>query len=321
MALNVKPTKTVDKCFIYQENKENFNKSIADSLLHSSIIDVNSSKFEDVKYEVKRRQISKYVYETLDNPRVKLIICKKALPRMLKVLTAKDIKKLTGNANNYITYVDVTGIVEEENGVFTCERIDVLVALLFAASSNMLWYSGAYKINGGTSIKEAATICYARLFTNIINYLAKINSVPGQKNKCLYASGLFFLNNLYEENNFETNVAICKKEFDVSDREAELVNMYFKMDSLNSLDKFVESLRQILHLKDLDVANVIRIWVKLYTPGTIFGLEYFPSFSEMLTDSYSGCYLNNQATIEKVCGNNLAVYCNKVIDLGGHYAR
>lgn len=321
MSLNVKPTKTVDKCFIYQENKENFNKNIAECLLHSSVIDTNSAKFADIKYEIKRRQISKFMYEILDNPRVKLIICKKAMPRMLKVLTARDIKKLTGDSKNYITYVDVTGIVEEENGKFECDRIDILIALLFGAANNMLWYTGAFKTRGDAGLKASATICYARLFTNVINYLAKINSVPGQKNKCLYATGLFFLNNVYEESNFDTNSNICKKEFDISEREQELINMYFKMDSLNSLDKFVESLKEILHIKDLDVANVVRIWVKLYSPGTIFGLEYMPAFAEMLTDSYSGCYLNNQATIEKVCGSNLAIFCNKTIDLGGNYAR
>ena len=322
MSLKDKPTKTVDKCFIYTENKENFNKNIAECLLHSSVIDTSSKKFDDLRYEIKRRQISKFVCEIIDNPRVKLIICKKAMPRMLKVLTAKDIKKLTGNANNYITYVDVTGIIEEDSGKFVCDRIDILIALLFAASNNMLWYTNAFKLKGDFStIKKSAMMCYARLFTNVINYLAKINNVPGQKNKCLYTSALFFLNNLYEESNFEVNSNICKTETEISDRERELINMYFKMDSLNSLDKFVDTLKDILHLKNLDVSSVVRIWVKLYTPGTIFGLEYFPAFSQMLTDAYTGCYLNNQATIEKVCGNNLAVFCNKVIDLGGNYAR
>ena len=133
MSLKDKPTKTVDKCFIYKENKENFNKNIAECLLHSSVIDTSSKKFDDLRYEIKRRQISKFVCEIIDNPRVKLIICKKAMPRMLKILTAKDIKKLTGNANNYITYVDVTGIIEEDSGKFVCDRIDILIALLFAA--------------------------------------------------------------------------------------------------------------------------------------------------------------------------------------------
>ena len=45
-----------------------------------------------------------------------------------------------------------------------------------------------------------------------------------------------------------------------------------------------------------------------FGPGTVFGLEYLPALSAMLTDAYSGGYLNQQKTIEKICADNMVEY-------------
>lgn len=313
---------TINKCYIYRENKTNFDKNILDCLTYSKIIDTSSKKFDDIRYEINRRQVSKFISSMIDNSRVFLIICKKPMPRMLKVLTAKDIKNITENRNNFITYIDVTDIIEEKNGKFICENIDVLIALLFAASTNLIWHSGYFTENGNhTDLKAVAMLCYSRLFTNVINYLSKINNAPGQKNKCLYAVSLFFLSYVYKYNNLENSYNFCKSEIGISEREKEFINMYFKPDSFDSIKNFFEVLLEILKLKNLNFSEFVRTWVKLYTPGTLFGIEYFPSFSQMLTDAYVGCYLNNQSTIEKVCGNQFAEYCNILIGLGGQICK
>ena len=69
----------------------------------------------------------------------------------------------------------------------------------------------------------------------------------------------------------------------------------------------------ILKLKELELQSFLATWIKLYTPGTMFALEYFPAFSAMLTDAYVGCFLNNQSTIEKVAGNAMVEYCNDIL--------
>ena len=49
-------------------------------------------------------------------------------------------------------------------------------------------------------------------------------------------------------------------------------------------------------------------------PQTAFGLEYFPNFSTILTDAYTGVYLNNQKTIEKICGTSMIGYAKNVLN-------
>jgi hypothetical protein len=49
-------------------------------------------------------------------------------------------------------------------------------------------------------------------------------------------------------------------------------------------------------------------------------MEYFPAFSAMITDAYNGGYLNQQKTIEKVCGAEMVEYSKQVITLIGSIA-
>ena len=43
----------------------------------------------------------------------------------------------------------------------------------------------------------------------------------------------------------------------------------------------------------------------------------FIAFSSMLTDTYVGCYNNNQKTIEKVAGRNMVSYVNALLKING----
>jgi hypothetical protein len=52
----------------------------------------------------------------------------------------------------------------------------------------------------------------------------------------------------------------------------------------------------------------------LFNPSTVFALEYMPAFQSMLTNAYVGAYLNNQKTIEKICGKSMVQYAKIAID-------
>jgi hypothetical protein len=43
----------------------------------------------------------------------------------------------------------------------------------------------------------------------------------------------------------------------------------------------------------------------LYGVGTVFALEFLPTFLSLITDAYCGVYLNMQKTIEKILGKDL----------------
>ena len=51
----------------------------------------------------------------------------------------------------------------------------------------------------------------------------------------------------------------------------------------------------------------------LYGPGTLFALEYYPALAATITDAYCGAYLNNQKTIEKICGRDMIEFAKQVI--------
>jgi hypothetical protein len=54
----------------------------------------------------------------------------------------------------------------------------------------------------------------------------------------------------------------------------------------------------------------------VYGTGTIFGLEIFPAFASMLTDTYVGAYLNNQKTIEKIAGSSMIEFTKVLLSIG-----
>ena len=55
----------------------------------------------------------------------------------------------------------------------------------------------------------------------------------------------------------------------------------------------------------------------MYTPSTLFALEYYPAFAGMLTNAYIGCYLNNQSTIEKVAGKDMISFVKSILEMRG----
>jgi hypothetical protein len=67
----------------------------------------------------------------------------------------------------------------------------------------------------------------------------------------------------------------------------------------------------------LKLDNFVDKWMFLFGMNTVFGMEYFPALSAMLTDAYVGAYINNQKTIEKVVGNILVGYTKEQLERGG----
>ena len=73
-------------------------------------------------------------------------------------------------------------------------------------------------------------------------------------------------------------------------------------------------IRDTFKIDKLTVDIVVEKWMYLFNPSTVFALEYMPAFQSMLTNAYVGAYLNNQKTIEKICGKSMVQYAKYVID-------
>lgn len=82
-----------------------------------------------------------------------------------------------------------------------------------------------------------------------------------------------------------------------------------------NIKTFILALREVMHFnpKAIDVNIIVEQWMKLYGPGTVFGLEYFPAISAMITDAYVGGFLNSQKSIESICKTNMVSYSKQLL--------
>lgn len=317
MAITRNSVKTINQTYLFKENATMYEKIIVNFLKGAKEIDVLSKEFEDVYYDVKKRQVNKFVISTLEMEDVKLMISSSPLPRSMSVICARDFT--SSDQSKYAIYIDCSAIMEEdEDGKYYCNNIDQLIAHLVNATANMLYFNDLLQNN---ELVETGTYCFSMMFSNILNYLYKINNIRGLQNKALYISSMYFLHNILGINNVNNNMSLSKKIAKMTDREIDLINMHIKPETFYNINNFTNKLGDILKLDDVTTSSIVSTWMRLYTPGTLFALEYFPAFSAMLTNAYIGCYLNNQSTIEKITNKGLPRYAKTIIKIGGKYAK
>lgn len=317
-----KPTnrKMINETFIFSQYKDEYEKSVLNFIKGGKEIDVTSESFADIAYDVKKSQVGSFIVAAMNSDAVKLYISNRPMNRSTRVLTAKDIK---GNSGKYKVYVDCTQIIDFEDGKYKCNNIKQLIAHLMEAAVNVMYFGGYNNIVSNSTIVKSGAYAFASLFNNIINYLFKTNTVSNIHNRCIYLGSQYFIHNIIGSGNqnygYVNNTDFSKQIARISDREVDLIESYVERDSYKNIDTFVKMLRDFLKLHKLTTEAVISTWVKMYTPSTLFALEYFPAFSAMMTNAYIGCYLNNQSTIEKVTNRGLPEYVKSVISTGDAY--
>ena len=71
----------------------------------------------------------------------------------------------------------------------------------------------------------------------------------------------------------------------------------------------------------LDVEAFSHRWMYAFGAGTFIGLECFVPFAQILTDCYSGAFINQQNTIEKVVGGKVVTsFTNELLKVGSENA-
>jgi hypothetical protein len=179
-----------------------------------------------------------------------------------------------------------------------------------------------------------ATTCFAKLFTFIIDYLAKVSIQESNKIKVLYLSAMYFLEGILRMDDPAGSARLAKKIAAISDREATMLDILLdkacnikgmkarEVNPYENIKVFISTLTKVMHLNEKIITTdiIVEKWMQQYGPGTVFAMEYFPAFSAMITDAYNGGYLNQQKTIEKVCGAEMVEYSKQVITLIGSIA-
>ena len=152
----------------------------------------------------------------------------------------------------------------------------------------------------------------------------------------MYLSSMYFLEGILKMDNPDSSSKLAKKIAGISEREANMIDILLdkscnhpttmgkvpKADPYENIKIFISTLSDVMHLNDKVITTdiIVEKWMQQYGPGTVFGLEYFPAFSAMITDAYNGGYLNQQKTIEKICGADMVDYTKQIIDLIGTIA-
>ena len=304
-------TKTFANTFLY--TKYNIEKDLFEFIMKGEVINKNGDGFDDIDYEVKRHQISNSLIKVLHSDNVVLVINKKPLPLAFKVFTAKDVK----SDRKKKVFIDCTDVIIFSNGKYILDKPDVLIAYLVSAMTNLIYDVEPTRIVNNATLSSSGAACFSSLFTYVIDYLYKISTNSNLRDKCLYLTSMYYSTNILGKD-FDNDgvIAIAKRISGLSDREADIIKYQLTESSFLNIKYFVETLAKVLKLDKLTLELVIEKWMWLYGPGTVFGLELFPSFASMITNTYIGCYINNQKTIEKITSKNMVEFAKTILRVG-----
>lgn len=306
--------KSYSQTYLYSKYAD-YEKNIFKFLMNAEQISKADNGFDDIKYEVKKRQISNSLIRVLESKNVILLSSHEPLPKAFRVFVAKDIK--TGK-HDVKTFIDCSGlIVKTDKGYYTCNNIDILIAYLINAANSTIYNFMETKFINNNTIAESGAKAFSSLLSHIIDYVAKISTMSNSKNKCNYLAATYYLVNILGRDEDSQSVkAIAKKISGLSDREADIIDLQVKESTYSNIKFFAEDLSNVLKINPISVDILLEKWIYLYGPGTQFGLEFFPAFASMLTDAYVGCYINNQKTISNIAGRDMIEFVKTILSIG-----
>lgn len=306
--------KTYADTYLY--GKYGYEKNIFEFLMNADQISTVDDSFDDIKYEFKKRQLHSCLLKVLCSNNVFLMKDDNGigLSRQFKVICSKDPKT---KSSDYKIFIDCSGLIyKADNGNYKCRNIDTLISYILNGMVTMIYHKAENSILTA-SIVEDAMRAFSSLFTHVIDYLFKISTIPSTKLKCQYLACMYFVICILKKDFNDNYKHMSSKIVDISDREQEMIINQCDKDDFINIKTFTSKLSEWLKCPNMKVDNVVEKWIYLYGINTLFGLEYYPALSAMLTDAYVGSYINNQKTIEKVVGNTLVSYSKNVIAKGG----
>ena len=130
--------KTYAATYLYSQYPE-YEKSIFSFIMNAEEIDKGTDDFDDIKYEVKKRQVSNSLVKVLESKEVVLLRSdSKPLPKAFKVFCAKDIKG--PNKDKMKVFIDCTDVVakDKESGRYVC-KIDLFISYLVSAMHTFIY--------------------------------------------------------------------------------------------------------------------------------------------------------------------------------------
>lgn len=319
-----KSFKSYSDTYLFQKYPR-YQKMLFEAIMRDPVIEKNTDEFKDVIYEISRSKVlSKSLERVLMSTNTILLDCVEPLPRVFKVFCSRDPR----NRNSGIkVFIDCTNVITKraKSAEYAIDDIK-LISFLINASVCMIYHKNITILTRNTTIVKSLTTCFSKLFTYVIDYLAKISIQESNKIKVMYLASMYFLIGILQIGNDARTKTLATKIAGISEREADMLDILIdkasrpKTGSHNTADPysdiriFVNTLADVLHLDKRVISTdiIVEKWMQQFGPGTVFGLEYLPALSAMLTDAYTGGYLNQQKTIEKICADSMVEY-NKAL--------
>ena len=305
--------KNYDQSFLY--GKADYGTELFQYIMKADRIDKSSTGFDEIRYLVKRNQITSCLGALLDKQSVILMLPNKPLPRAFKVFAGKDIRE----DKNTKVFIDCSEIIKFQNNAYVIKQMDVekFISYLACALNTIIYHVDPTIILNNSQLVNSSTEAFAKLCTNIIDYM-RIGGVDNVRSKMLYMSALYYQIGMLKKDDNDTAEQKALKISKLSKREAELIRVQLPEASFENINTFVEAIAKVLRVEGLlKLDNFIDKWLFLYGSGTQFATEIYTAFANLLINAYVGAYLNNQKQIEKIAGRSMVEYCNVLFRVGG----
>lgn len=307
--------KRYNETYLYKKMPD-YEKEIQEMIIKGERIDKTHETFNDIKYEVKRKNVDSTLAKLLDSDRIVLVIPLKPMPKSFKIFTANDIRE----DRKAKVFIDCTGIIKSTDGgysLYNANSANILISYLVAGRTAFIMEAKPSLITLSSTLTMSGAKTFAALFNYIIDYIGKININTDARNKSLYLAVIYYQVNLLGKDldsksvkNTALNIA------GISERESNVIEIDYEKDSFNDINEFIKLVNNVLHIKDLTIDAFIERWMFLFGTGTVFATELFVPFAQMITDAYIGAYINNQKTIEKIAKQNMIDFSKTIIRIG-----
>lgn len=321
--------KKLSDSYLYRTT--DFNKDIFQYLMSSDRVDKKNDAFNDILYSIKK-QAPPIISKVLLSNKVELLISQKGISRPFKVIYVKDIK---ANSQERKVFIDCAKVISNENNIYTCKKIGVLISYLTAAMTYIIYYNNPRAITANSVLTKTGTEAFTDLMLYVLGYLKVPVSYSDNKERMSFAIAEYYQTCVLGVENGEPVYNIAKsvsgiKEKKTCDYLHTLFGFVFEDDC--DISKFITKFAEVfMDQKEGEITPKDRIkltldafiqrWMYAFGPGTVFGLECFVPFSQILSDCYTGAYINQQNTIEKVArGKIVTAFTNELLRVGGENA-
>ena len=306
--------KTYAQTYLYRQFPQ-YEKMMLEGIMQGERIDVNDDKFANIMYDVKRRQVSSDLIKVLKSKNTVLIRPAKTLPKAFKVFVAKDVK----NDKKEKVFIDVSDCIFDKNGEYVCNHIDWIIAYLITAMNSYIYALMPNKVLSNQSIIRDGAEAFSSMFSYILDRIYKISTVQSLRKRIEYISAMYYQINILGKDyskQMESIKAIAMKVSNIEPRDAQIVDLQLEEGCFNTLLTFTDNLNRIFKFKDLKVSIIVDKWMQSFGTGTVFGLEFYPAFAMMLTNTYVGGYIDNPLTIEKITGQSMVKMTKSILQIG-----